>query len=89
MTNRIALEEFKSVPELFDTVSRADGPVTITKDGHDFAVCMSAGTYKDLQDEIDRAKLCAIIEESVADFEAGHATDASELSARLRTQYGF
>lgn len=89
MTVCVPIKDLKNTAEFTETVRRAGGPVTVTKNGRSAFVSMTPEHYEALRLEAARAQLYRVIDRAEADIDAGRVTDARESQASLRERYGL
>lgn len=85
----VPVKDLKNTSEFTDTVQSADGPVIVTKNGHEAFISMSMEVYEALRLEAARSELYEKIDRAEADMAADRYVDARELSAKLRDRYGL
>ena len=84
----VPVKDLKNTSEFTETVQSANGPVIVTKNGHEAFVSMSMECYEALQLDAARSQLYRAIDRAEEDMAAGRYVDARELSAKLRARYG-
>ena len=85
MPQCIPIRDLKNTAEISQMCQRAKEPITITKNGYDDMVIMSAKMY-------DKLRLYSVYEkrlEAEDDITDGKVSDAHASLQKLRTQYGL
>ncbi|MEG0759718.1 MAG: type II toxin-antitoxin system prevent-host-death family antitoxin [Clostridia bacterium] len=85
MPQCIPIRDLKNTVEISQLCQRAREPITITKNGYEDMVIMSAKMY-------DKMRLYSVYErllEAEDDITEGRVTDAHASLQRLRTKYGL
>ncbi len=85
----IPVKALKDTSAFTEAVQSADGPVIVTKNGHDAFVSMSLDCYESLCVEAARAKLYQAIDRAEEDFANGRTAEAGAFSSDLRDRYGL
>lgn len=85
----IPVKALKDTSAFTEAVQSANGPVIVTKNGHDAFVSMSLDCYESLCVEAARAKLYQAIDRAEEDFASGCTAEADAFSSRLRNRYGL
>lgn len=85
----VPIKELKNTAEFTETVCKADGPVTVTKNGRSAFVSMTPEYYEALCLEAARSRLYQAVDRAEADIAAGHVSDARASQAALRARYGL
>lgn len=85
----IPVKALKDTSAFTEAVQSANGPVIVTKNGHDAFVSMSLDCYESLCVEAARAKLYQAIGRAEEDFASGCTAEADAFSSRLRNRYGL
>ena len=85
MPQCIPIRDLKNTAEISQMCQRAKEPITITKNGYDDMVIMSAKMY----DKLRLYSVCEKLLEAEDDITDGKVSDAHASLQKLRTQYGL
>lgn len=85
----VPAKELKNTQQFAEKVQNSEGPVIVTKNGHESFVSMSMDCYRSLCLESARARLYESLDRADADIDTGRVTDADELIESMRDRYGI
>lgn len=85
----VPIKDLKDTAAFTNTVQKSDGPVIVTKNGHEAFVSMSIAEYESLKIEAARAKLYQAIDRAEADIANGNVTPAEETVSYLKKRYAL
>lgn len=89
MTQIIPIKDLKNTGALSDLCHATDGPIFVTKNGHDDLVVMSSDTFGAYEAAMARQELYMKIAEAEDDARAGRTSDFRAGLAELRTKRGL
>lgn len=89
MTVCVPIKELKDTATFTSTVQKSEGPVIVTKNGHEAFVSMSMKEYESLRLDAARAKLYQAIDRAESDIADGNVTLADETVSYLKKRYGI
>ena len=82
----VPMRDLKNTVEIERRCAESNEPVFVTKNGYGRLVVMDIEYYERLVGKIDEARL---INEGIANYEAGHVADGKKSLKRLRDKYGI
>ncbi len=82
----IPMRDMKNTVEIERKCVEANGPVFVTKNGYGKLVVMDIEYYEKTMRKLYEAKL---VNEGLADLEAGKTVDGEALKAKLAEKYGI
>ena len=89
MTTCVPIRDLKDTAKFAALVEASDEPVTVTRNGREVFVVMSAADYAAMGDEVARAKLLARILMAEDELAAGDYVDGASFTASIRERYGL
>ena len=89
MTQIIPIKDLKNTGALSDLCHSTDGPIFVTKNGHDDLVIMSSDVFGAYETAMARQELHMKIAEAEDDVRAGRTSDFRADLAGLRTKRGL
>lgn len=89
MTQIIPIKDLKNTGAISDLCHTTDGPVYVTKNGHNDLVLMSAETFGAYETAMARQELYVKVAEAEDDVRAGRTSDFHADLAALRTKRGL
>lgn len=85
----VPIKDMKDTAAFTRKIEKADGPVTVTKNGYDAFVVMKTDEYEAMQQELAKARLLSRIAQAEGEYAAGKHTDGEEFVASIKEKYGL
>jgi len=79
----------KDTAQFSRMVEEAGEPVSVTKNGYDHLVVMTADVYQAFEDQLAEAKLHARIAQAELEITNGQLVDSEEVFLAMRAKYGY
>ncbi|WP_276840162.1 type II toxin-antitoxin system Phd/YefM family antitoxin [Anaerovibrio lipolyticus] len=82
----VPMRDLKNTVEIERRCAESNEPVFVTKNGYGRLVVMDIEYYERLVGKIDEARM---INEGIADYEAGRVVDGKKSLKKMRDKYGI
>lgn len=89
MTRCLPITALKNTSSFSETVKNSDGPIIITRNGHEDFVVMRLDDLEALKQEAARAQLHQLVSEAEASVAEGRVRDARASQEEARVRYGL
>ena len=89
MTKCVPLRAMKDTAGFSRFVEEAKEPVSVTKNGYDHLVVMTADAYQALAEQLAEAQLLSRIAQAETDISSGQLVSGQDHLAAMRVKHGF